>query len=145
VWVIESYSSHNSSGVDYNTAASASCIRPVVFKSILGTVQDLVEIDSLKSRTEEYDSKAATHAELMQAFRPRQYRLVLLGWFESAEPVLLGIGEVRDSDLKPVKNLTLLRCVVFAWAFEVSRVRSSTGVSQYPNLNLDSRITSLMP
>jgi hypothetical protein len=128
--VIEVHFSLNSSDVDYNTAASASCVRPVMFKKILGTVQDLVEIEPLKSRTEEYDGDAVTYAELMQAFRLRQYQSVLLGWYESAEAALLGSGELRGSDLKAVKNVTLLRCVVFAWVCEVSRVRFSAGLSQ---------------
>ena len=114
----------NSSDVDYNTAASASCVRPVVFKKMLGVVQDLVEIEPLKSRTEEYHGDIVTYEELMQAFRLRHYQSVLLGWFESAEAALLGSGELRGSDLKAVKNVTLLRCVVFAWVCEVSKVRS---------------------
>jgi hypothetical protein len=39
--------------------------------------------------------------------------------------------------------VTLLRCVVFAWACEVSRVRPSAGASRRPCLNLDSHITPL--
>ena len=128
VRVIEPHFSLNSSDVDYNTAASASCVRPGMFKKILGVVQDLVEIDPLKSHIEEYDGDAVTYAELMQTFRLRQYQSVLLGWFESAEAALLGSGELRGSDLKAVKNVTLLRCVVFAWVCEVSKVRPS-GVS----------------
>ncbi|KAF9643594.1 hypothetical protein BDM02DRAFT_3191430 [Thelephora ganbajun] len=111
----------NSSDVDYNTAASASCVRPVVFKKILGIVQDLVEIEPLRSRTEERDGDVVTYAELMQAFRLRHYQSVLLGWFKSTESALLGSGELRGSDLKAVKNVTLLRCVVFAWVCEVSK------------------------
>jgi hypothetical protein len=130
VWVIKSYFSLNSSDVDYNTAASASCVRPPVFKKVLGVVQDLVEIEPLKSRHEEHDEDAVTYVELMQVFRLRHYQSVLLGWFESAEAALLGSGELRGSDLKAVKNVTLLRCVVFAWVCEVSKVRSSVRVSQ---------------
>lgn len=125
VWVTESCLSLNSSDVDYNTAASASCVRPVIFKKILGVVQDLVDIEPLKSRTEEYDGDVVAYVELMQAFKLRHYQSVLLGWFESAEAALLGSGELRGSDLKAVKNITLLRCVVFAWVCEVSKVRSS--------------------
>ena len=128
VRVIEPHFSLNSSDVDYNTAASASCVRPGMFKKILGVVQDLVEIDPLKSHIEEYDGDAVTYVELMQTFRLRQYQSVLLGWFESAEAALLSSGELRGSDLKAVKNVTLLRCVVFAWVCEVSKVRPS-GVS----------------
>ena len=102
----------------------------MIFKKILGIVQDLVEIEPLKSHTEEYNGDTVTYLELMQAFRLRHYQSVLLGWFESAEAALLGSGELRGSDLKAVKNVTLLRCVVFAWVCEVSKVRSSLGVSQ---------------
>ena len=127
--MIESYFSLNSSDVDYNTAASASCVRPLMFKKILGVAQDLVKINPLKSRTEEYDSDAVTYTELMQVFRLRQYQSVLLGWFESAEAALIESGELRGSDLKAVKNVTLLRCVVFAWVCEVSKVCFSPGVA----------------
>jgi len=120
--VTESPFSLNSSDVDYNTAASASCIRPVVFKKTLGIVRDLVEIEPLKPHTEECDGDAMTYTELMQVFRLRHYQSVLLGWFESAEAALLASGELRGSDLKAVKNVTLLRCVVFAWVCEVSKV-----------------------
>ena len=71
VWVVEVYFSLNLSDVDYNAAASASCVRPVMFKKILGTVQDFMGIEPLKSRTEEYDGDVATYAELMQVFRPQ--------------------------------------------------------------------------
>ena len=131
VCVIESHSSLNSSDVDYNTAATASCIRPGVFKKTLGIVKDLVEIDPLKSPTEEFDGDVVTYAELMQEFRLRHYQSVLLGWFESAEAALLASGELRGSDLKAVKNVTLLRCVVFAWVCEVSKVRSSVDISHW--------------
>jgi len=126
---IKSYSSLNSSDVDYNTAASASCVRPPIFKKILGVVQNLVEIEPLKSHTEEYDGDAVTYVELMQAFRLRHYQSVLLGWFESTEAALLSSGELRGSDLKAVKNATLLRCVVFAWVCEVSKARPSVGAN----------------
>ena len=39
--------------------------------------------------------------------------------------------------------MTLLRCVVFAWACEISRVRPSAGASRRPCLNLDSHIIPL--
>jgi hypothetical protein len=42
-----------------------------MIKKILGTVQDLVEIGPLKSRTEEYDGDVVTYAKLMQVFRPQ--------------------------------------------------------------------------
>lgn len=128
VCMIESYFSLNSSDVDYNTAANASCVRPGIFKKILGTIQDLVEIEPLESHAEEYNGDAATYVELMQAFRLRHYQSVLLGWFESTEAALLGSGELRGSDLKAVKNVTLLRCVVFAWVCEVSKARPSVSV-----------------
>ena len=118
-------SSLNSSDVDYTTAATASCVRPGVFKKMLGVIQDLVEIEPLGSRAEESDGNGVTYAELMQVFKLRQYQSVLLGWFESAEAALLGSGELRGSDLKAVKNVTLLRSVVFAWVCEVSKVRIS--------------------
>jgi hypothetical protein len=70
-----------------------------------------------------------TYVELMQVFRLRHYQSVLLGWFENAEAALLGSGELRGSDLKAVKNVTLLRCVVFAWVCEVSKVCSSGRVA----------------
>jgi len=123
IWMTEFPLSLNSSDVDYNTAASASCVRPLMFKRILGIAQDLVEIEPLESRTEECDGDAVTYMELMQVFRLRHYQSVLLGWFESAEAALLGSGELRGSDLKAVKDVTLLRCVVFAWVCEVSKVR----------------------
>ena len=126
--VIQPHFSLNSSDVDYNTAATASCIRPGVFKKTLGIVKDLVEIEPLKSPDEEFDGDVVTYAELMQAFRLRHYQSVLLGWFESAEAALLASGELRGSDLKAVKNVTLLRCVVFAWVCEVSKVRPSLGM-----------------
>jgi len=124
-----SFFSLNSSDVDYNTAAAASCIRPGVFKKTLGIVKGLVEIEPLESPAEEFDGDVVTYAELMQEFRLRHYQSVLLGWFESAEGALLASGELRGSDLKAVKNVTLLRCVVFAWVCEVSKVRSSLGFS----------------
>jgi hypothetical protein len=37
---------------------------------------------------------------------------------------------LRNSDLKAVKDGTLLRCVVFAWVREASMVRSSAGLSR---------------
>jgi len=89
-----------------------------------------VEIDPLKSPTEEFDGDVVTYAELMQEFRLRHYQSILLGWFESAEAALLASGELRGSDLKAVKNVTLLRCVVFAWVCEVSKVRFSLGLTQ---------------
>jgi len=135
VWVTESHSSPNSTDVDYNTAASASCVRPVMFKKILGIVQDLVEIGPFKSRTEECDGDAVTYMKLMQVFGLRRYQSVLLGWFESAEAALLGSGELRDSDVKVAKNVTLLRCVVFAWVCETSKVRFSVGVSEWARLS----------
>lgn len=121
-WVTKPSFSLNSSDVDYNTAVSASCVRPGAFKKMLGIVQDLVEIKPLKSRTEEYNGDVVTYEGLMQTFRLRHYQSVLLRWFESAEAALLGSGELRGSDLKVVKNATLLRCVVFAWVCEVSKV-----------------------
>ena len=130
ICVIEPSYSLNLSDVDYNTAASASCVRPLMFKKILGIAQDLVEIDPLKSHTEEDDGDVVTYVELMQMFRLRHYQSVLLGWFESAEAALLGSGELRGSDLKAVKNVTLLRCVVFAWVCEVSKVRRSVCTPQ---------------
>ena len=130
VWVTEIHFSLNSSDVDYNTAANASCVHPEIFKKTLVTVQGLVKIESPKSRTEECDGDAVTYAELMQEFRLRHYQSVLLGWFESAEAALLDSGELRGSDLKAVKNVTLLRCVVFAWVCEASKVRSPVSVSQ---------------
>ena len=126
----ESHFSLNLSDVDYNTAATASCIRPLVFKKTLGIIQDLVVIEPPKPRTEEWDGDLVSYAELMQAFRLRQYQSVLLGWFESAEAALLASGELRGSDVKAVKNVTLLRCVVFAWVCEVSKVCSPVGVPQ---------------
>ena len=60
----------NSSDVDYDTTASASCFRPVMFKKIFGVVQDLVEIEPLKARTEEYGGDAVAYVEMMQVFRP---------------------------------------------------------------------------
>ena len=89
-----------------------------------------MEIKPLKSSTEEFNADAVTYVELMQVFKLRHYQSVLLGWFESAETALLGSGELRGSDLKAVKNVTLLRCVVFAWVCEVFKVRSSAGMSQ---------------
>ena len=127
--VTESHFSLNSGDVDYTTAATASCVRPLMFKKILGIVQDLVEIDPLKSRTEECDADAVTYVELVRAFKLRHYQSVLLGWFESTEAALLGSGELYGSDLKAVKDLTLLRCVVFAWVCEVSKVSSSAGAT----------------
>jgi hypothetical protein len=56
---------------------------------------------------------------------------------------LLDSRELHGSDLKAVKNVTLLRCVVFAWACEISRVRPSAGASRRPCLNLDSHIIPL--
>jgi hypothetical protein len=123
VCVTNSHTSLNSNDVDYTTAATASCVRPGVFKKMLGIAQDLVKIEPPDSRSEEYDGNGVTYAELMQAFKLRQYQSVLLGWFESAEAALLGSGELRGSDLKAVRNVTLLRCVVFAWVCEVSKVR----------------------
>lgn len=90
---------------------------------MLGVVQNLVEIEPPKSHTEECNGDAVTYTELMQEFRLRQYRSVLLGWFESAEAALLSSGELRGSELKAVKNMTLLRCVVFTWVCEASKVR----------------------
>jgi len=130
--MVESYCSLNSSDVDYKTAASASCVRPVMFKKILGIVQDLVEIEPLESSTEECDGDAVTYVELMQVFKLRHYQSVLLGWFESAEAALLGSGELRGSDLKAVKNVTLLRCAVFAWVCEASKVRLGWHVTMTP-------------
>ena len=65
-----------------------------------------------------------TYVELMQTFGLRRNQSLLLEWFESAETALLGSGELRGSDLKAVKNVTLLRCVVFAWVCEACKVRS---------------------
>ena len=143
VWMTDSCLSLNSSDVDYNTAASASCVRPLMFKKILGIAQDLVEIEPLESHTEECDGDAVTYMELMQVFRLRHYQSVLLGWFESAEVALLGSGELRGSDLKAVKNVTLLRCVVFAWVCEVSKVHCSVCVSQRPRSSSSFHIVSL--
>jgi hypothetical protein len=53
------------------------------------------------------------------------------------EAVLLDSVELRGSDLKAVKNVTLLRCVVCGLVCEVSRVRSSAGVSRRLCLSLD--------
>lgn len=129
MWIAESRFSLNSGDVDYNTASSASCVRPGVFKKMLGIIQDLVEVNPLNSRAEEHDGTAVTYEGLMQTFKLRHYQSVLLGWFETAEAALLGSGELRGSDLKAVKNLTLLRCVVFAWVCEVSKVCSSVHVA----------------
>ena len=142
VWMTVSQSSLNSGDVDYNTAASASCVRPGVFKKMLCTVQDLVEIEPLNSRVEENDDDAVTYAELMRTYKLRQYQSVLLGWFESAEAALLGSGELRGSDIKAVKNATLLRCVVFSWVCGVSKVRSPDGLSQH---DLGTKIVVLLP
>ena len=131
VWVTKSRSSLNLSDVDYKTAAGASCVRPGVFKKTLGIVQDLVKIQPPKSRVEEYTGKVVTYEELMQTFRLRHYQSVLLGWFENAEAALLGSGELRGSDLRAVRNVTLLRCVIFAWVCEVSKVCSPVRVSQW--------------
>ena len=95
---------------------------------MLGIVQNLVEIEPPDSRAEEYDGDDVTYVELMQTFKLRQYQSVLLGWFESAEAALLGSGELRGLDLKAVKNVILLRSVVFAWVCEVSKVRFSCAV-----------------
>ena len=114
-----------------------------MFKKVLGVIQDLVEIDPLKSHTEEYDGDIVTYVELMQTFRLRQYQSVLLGWFESAEAALLGSGELRGSELKAVKNVTLLRCAVFAWVCEVSKVRPFVRVSRQSYLSSDFHIVSL--
>ena len=124
IWTAESYSSLNSSDVDYNTAASASCVRPLMFKKTLGVVQNLVKIESSKSCAEESNGQAVTYVELMETFGLRRNRSSLLEWFESAETALLGSGELRGSDLKAVKNVTLLRCVVFTWVCEACKVRS---------------------
>ena len=59
------------------------------------------------------------------------------------EAALLDSGELLGSDLKAVKNVTLLRCVVCGLVCGVSRVRSSAGVSRRLCLNLDFHITSL--
>lgn len=136
MWVAKSRFSLNSSDVDYNTAVSASCVRPGVFKKMLGIAQDLVEIEPPEPHAEEYTGDAVTYEELMQTFKLRQYQSVLLGWFESSEAALLGSGELRGSDLKAVKNVTLLRCVVFAWVCGVSKVCPSFCVSQRISLSL---------
>ena len=78
----------------------------------------------------------------MQAFKLQQYQSVLLGWFESAEAALLSSGELRGSDLKMVKNVALLRSVVFAWVCEVSKVRFLT-LSQRLRWNSNPRIALL--
>lgn len=125
IQIIQPSFSLNSGDVDYNTAASASCVRPGVFKKILGIVQGLVEIEPLESRTEEHNDDAVTYEELMQMFSLRHHQPVLLGWFESAETALLRSGELRGSNLKASKNTELFRCVVFAWVCQVSKVWSS--------------------
>jgi len=73
-----------------------------------------MKLEPLKARTEESDGDTRTHVETVQVFRFRHFQLVLLGWFENAEAVLLGNGELRGPDVKAVENATLLRCVVFA-------------------------------
>jgi hypothetical protein len=110
--------------VDYNTAATASCIRPLLFKKTLGVVQNLVKIESSKSCAEEQNGEAATYTELMQRFGLRRNRSTLLEWFESAEAALLSSGELRGLDMKTVKNMALLRCVVFTWVGEACKVCS---------------------
>ena len=114
--------------VDYNTAAAASCVRPVVFKKALGVARIVLNVESSKPRTEKLDN-VVTYEELMQTFRLRNYQEVLLGWFRSAEAALIGSGELRGLDSKASNNQTLLKCVVFAWVCEVSKVRSSRRLS----------------
>ena len=95
-----------------------------MFKKTLGVVQNLVKIESSKPCAEECNGEAVTYTELMQAFGLRRNQSMLLRWFESAEAALLSSGELRGSDLKTVKNVTLLRCVVFTWVCEACKVSS---------------------
>ena len=92
--------------------------------------QDPVKIEPLKARTEECHGDTTTYVETMQVFRFRHYQLVLQGWFANVQAALLKNGELRGLDVKASKNKTLLRCVVFAQVCEVSKVRSSGGVSK---------------
>jgi hypothetical protein len=53
-----------------------------------------------------------------------------VGWvIRELEATLLDSGELRGSDLKAVKTVTLFRCVAFPRVCEVLRVRSSTVVT----------------
>jgi hypothetical protein len=95
---------------------------------MLATIQPLVVIGSRQPRAEDHGD-AVTYAELMQKFTLRKHQSTLLRWFESAEVALLGSGELRGQYLKAVKDVTLLRCVVFSWVCKVFGVRSANGLS----------------